>query len=250
MARTGSVAQDGLRSWGEGLWTIDAPPMPHLGLSCPTRATVVRLADGALWVLAAGAPETDMRGALGGLGPVRHLVASNPAHHTHLGAWHDTFPEAALWATQPDPAQALDADRAETVWEGVLDQRIVQGSTTHREAVFFHRASRTLILTDLIVALDTARMPAHLRPLVWLRGLDDGDPAMPGPLRRAYRDRAALARSVEEMIAWAPARIILCHGRCYGQGAVALLERAFRKVLREHRWSQALDQMQARDGRG
>ena len=35
-------------------------------------------------------------------------------------------------------------------WAGEIDQMSVEGSSTHREAVFFHRATRTLILTDLI----------------------------------------------------------------------------------------------------
>lgn len=35
---------------------------------------------------------------------------------------------------------------------------IVRGSSVHREAVFFHRASRTLILTDLIENFEPAKL--------------------------------------------------------------------------------------------
>lgn len=46
-------------------------------------------------------------------------------------------------------------DQAPGSWEKDLDQLIFKGSLLIEEAVFFHKESRTLILTDLIENFDT-----------------------------------------------------------------------------------------------
>jgi hypothetical protein len=126
---------------------------------------------------------------------------------------------------------------------------IAQGSKHHREAVFFHRASSTLILTDLIQNLETAKLPAWMRPLVWLAGTDDSDGKMPPHLRLTFH-KTPLAESIEVMIAWNPHRLILAHGRWYHQDAVDELRRAFRRILRDREWTAAMEKMQVDDRNG
>ena len=95
--------------------------------------------------------------------------------------------------------------------------------------------------------IETEKLPAWMRPFIWFAGTDDPNGGMPPSLRRAFRDRDALADSIVEIIEWRPRRIILSHGRWYERDAVAELERAFRKVLRERLWMKAVDDMKARN---
>jgi hypothetical protein len=118
-----------------------------------------------------------------------------------------------------------------TAWAAEIDQMIVRGSQIHREAVFFHRASRTLILTDLIENFEPAKLGFWFRLVTRLVGIQHPDGAMPPDMRATFRDRAALREDVERMIAWAPERVILAHGRWYETNAVTELRRAFRRVL-------------------
>jgi len=125
---------------------------------------------------------------------------------------------------------------------------IVEGSRVHREAVFFHRASRTLVLADLIENFETAKLPVWMRPIIWVMGVDDSDGKMPPDMRLTFR-KEPLADSIDRMISWEPKRIILGHGRCYERDAVGELERAFRRLLRDRRWNAVMEQMDRDRGR-
>jgi hypothetical protein len=119
---------------------------------------------------------------------------------------------------------------APAAWAGEIDQMIVRGSEIHREAVFFHQASKTLILTDLIESFEPAKLGFWFRLATRLAG--NREPGgMPRDMRATFRDRAALRRDVERMIGWGPERVILSHGRWYASDGVAALKRAFRWVL-------------------
>jgi hypothetical protein len=63
-------------------------------------------------------------------------------------------------------------------------------------------------------------------------GAVDPDGKAPLDIQLSFaRHRPAVRAAVRQMIAWAPERIILAHGRCYDQDAIAELRRAFRWVL-------------------
>jgi len=47
-------------------------------------------------------------------------------------------------------------------------------------------------------------------------------------LSRSTTDRDAARASLQQLLAWQPARIILAHGRWYAENAEAELRRAFR----------------------
>jgi len=245
---TGYEPLNTLKPVAEGVWLIDGPAIKFMGLPFSTRATVVRLENGDLWVHSPTQLTDSLREELAAVGPVAHLIAPNWIHFAHIAEWQAAFPKAAFWAapgvvaraekkglTLPKPRD-LQADKAERPWAGQLRQMIVQGSKVHREAVFFHKASKTLILTDLIEAFETDKLPVWMRPIVWIAGIDDSDGKMPPDMRWSFRDKAALARDLETMIGWSPERVILAHGRWYERNGVGELERAFRRVLKDHRW--------------
>ena len=258
MAGTGYEPLDTLKPWGEGIWLIDGPAIRSYGFPFSTRATVVRLRNGNLWVHSPTRLTDALRAEVDALGEVRHLVAPNPYHFSHIADWQAAWPKAKSWAAPGVVERAakvglslsfdreLRAGEAEGPWTGQIDQRIVQGSTRFHEAVFFHHASRSLILTDLIEAIETAKLPAHCRPFAWINGIDDSDGKTPPLIRWMFRDKRAMADSVEEMIGWAPERIILAHGRCYAKSGVAELERAFRLLLRDRMWDRELTRAKQR----
>ena len=58
-----------------------------------------------------------------------------------------------------------------------------------------------------------------------------GMDSLPSPLPTALR----------EMIRWAPARVLLAHGRCYMKNARGELERAYRRELRKGLWDEVAE---------
>jgi hypothetical protein len=117
-------------------------------------------------------------------------------------------------------------------WEGVFDQCVTRGSVL-TEVDFFHRPSRTLILTDIIENFEPDRVRnAALRWLIRLAGAADPDGMAPLDMRLSFvGHRQEVRRSAQPMLAWEPERIILSHGRCYEANGVAELRRAFRWAL-------------------
>jgi len=233
-----------LKPVAEDVWIVDGPVIRfgYLGVRFPfaTRTSIVRLAGGGLWVHSPTELSPPLAAELTSLGPVEHLVAPNRIHYWWLGDWANAFPDAVTYAAPGVRRQAArhrrfaDYDRdlqanAAYPWSGEVETLLVPGSYM-TEAVFFHVASRTLILTDLIQNYETARIANPLlRLLARLSGAVDPDGKMPIDLRATFlTHRKPLREAVRTMIAWAPDRIIIAHGRWYRGHAVAELQRAFR----------------------
>ena len=224
------------------VWLVDGPIIGfrYLGvrLPFPTRMTIVRLAGGELWVHSPTELCATLQAAVAALGPVRHLIAPNRIHYWWIADWQRAFPEALAYAA-PGVRKAAAArgarfdrdleDRPEPAWAGQIDQLLVRGGYLS-EAVFFHAASRTLILTDLIESFEADRIESRwLRLAIRLAGCLHPDGKMPIDLRMTFLGhRRELRRAVATMLGWRPERVIIAHGHWYAENALAELRRAFR----------------------
>jgi hypothetical protein len=186
--------------------------------------TVIRLPSGDLWLHSPIAWSERLARSIANLGQVRHLIAPSTLHYWHLNVWRDRFPEARSYgppglASRAKTRLVLDETLDEKVpdaWEDAFDQCVTRGSAL-TEVDFFHRASRTLVVTDLIENFEPQRVRNPLlRWLIRLAGAADPDGKAPIDLRLSFLGhRGEVRKSVERMLAWAPERIILSHGRCY-----------------------------------
>lgn len=243
MSATGYEPLNTPKPVARDVWLIDGPHIRFYGMPFSTRATVVRLHNGNLWVHSPTHLSAALAEALDALGPVAHLIAPNWIHYAYVHEWQARWPAAVAWAAPGVRARAarrgvpgrFDHDLGQEAppdWQGEIDQMIVEGSRVHREAVFFHCESRTLILTDLVENFEDRALPWWMRPLTRIVGIHAPDGQMPRDMRLTFRGHEAQLRAaVQRMIAWAPARVILAHGAWFEDDAVARLKRAFRWVL-------------------
>ncbi|QDE83699.1 DUF4336 domain-containing protein [Myxococcus xanthus] len=226
----------------DGVWWVDGPVarmrVGPVSLPFPTRMVIVRLGSGGLWLWSPTAPTPELFEQVDALGPVEHLVSPNRFHYAGIPAWKARYPRATAWASpgvrERARSQQIDVpfdadldDAAPSAWSTELGQLIFRGSRFVEEVVFFHGASSTLILADLVMALEPERLRPRLR---WLLTL--GGTMWPGQTPREVRvttwGRTAQARACyQQMMAWQPRRVLLAHGRCYLDEGVAPLERAF-----------------------
>ncbi len=237
-----------LKPIAENIWIVDGPEirmtypwLKFLWMPFPTRMTVVRLSDGALWLHSPTPVCDELAGAIELLGTIRFLIAPNRLHYWWIGDWRARYPQAIAYAApgvRESAAGRFDhfdeelADTPPAEWRGEIEHILVRGDFM-TEAEFLHIASRTLILTDLVENFEPRRFASRfLRWLVRMAGCADPDGTMPVDLRATFhRHRAAMRQAVERMLAWAPDRVVLAHGRWYPDNAVLELKRAFRWVL-------------------
>lgn len=244
MARTTGYEPLGVpKPFGPDIWYVDGPHIRFYGLPFSTRMTLVRLPSGGLWVHSPIRPDEDLLARVAELGPVTHLVAPNAIHYAFMGEWQARFPGARSWLAPGvreratahgivlGPAEELrDGPAQAEAWEGALKAHLVTGSRALQEMVFYHAASRCVILTDFIENFEPAKQPWLFGLLVRLFGIATPDGRMPPDMRATFA-RGTLARNVEAILAWAPEKAILAHGAPYERDATARIARAFRMTV-------------------
>jgi len=224
--------------WGERIWTVNGPEVSYslsgMTIPCPTRMTIIKLLDGSLWVHSPVVCDPGLVAAVSALGPVSAIVAPNTLHYTFLADWVRAFPAASTFvapslnAKLPSAAIFVLGQQRCASWCEEIDLHVAAlGSFT--EVVFFHRISRTLIVTDLMQNFEAHRVANTLVRLLMIAGGATGPNGRPSIEIRmaALRHRKALMSCVRQMLGWQPTGIILSHGECYRADGVAEIERAF-----------------------
>jgi hypothetical protein len=223
-----------LLSIGPDLWLAEGPVLvAAAGFHYPTRMVIIRLANGGLILWSPIALTPALKSAVDALGPVAHLIGPNNLHHMALGDWQAAYPAAQLHAAPrlaaKRPDLRVDATLGPTLppgWAGEVDQVVIENRIT-TEVVFYHRASRTVIFTDLLQQLPPGWFKGWR---AWVAKLDlmvADQPSVPRKFRMGFANRAALRASLTRILAWQPERLIFAHGPVIEREAAAVLARAF-----------------------
>lgn len=217
------------------IWIADGPSVPFLGVPYPTRMTVVRLFGGGLWVCSPIRLDAGLKAAVNERGPVRHLVSPNKLPHLALAEWAHVWPQAKMYASpglvrrRRDLSFAAElGDNPDPAWLGEIDQVIVRGSFVMDEVVFFHRPSRTAILTDLVQRFDPATLHGWRRVMMTLDRLVGPAGSTPREWRLSFWNRTAAHRAKRRIRDWDPQRVIVAHGDWIQANGRAVLERALK----------------------
>ena len=233
---------DVLKPVADSVWVVDSGPLSIMGAPLPVRMTVIRLGNGDLWLHSPTRYDHDLRADLEQHGRIRHLVAPDIAHWTFLQEWQQRCPDAVTWAAPGlrDRAQVkksgvrLDRDLGEDPppeWAGDMQQAVVPGAG-FSEVAFFHKPSRTLVLTDIVQNLEPEKLPTIMRQVARLTGVLAPRGKAPIYLRLVLRaKRHAAAAAVTRMLAWNPERVIFSHGLWFDRDGAAALRRSFAWLL-------------------
>ncbi len=229
---------------GSNIGIVDGPleylTVARIRLPMPftTRMTVVRLTNGDLFLHSPIKFDQGLADELKGLGRVRHLVSPNQFHYAHIAEWAKAFPDTIAWAS-PGVRQRARARHIDVVftkdlnaappeeWSDELDQTLFPGGY-FGEFIFFHRVSKTLILTDAIINLELDKIGEPWRTATKLTGMYHPHGQIFFGMRLPFllqRRRAKAA--VSKIHSWQPQRILLSHGHCFDADAHEVLRRIF-----------------------
>lgn len=227
-----------LRLFGSGLWSHDGSLRMGGGARLPVRMLVARLAEGGLLVWSPLELTDELRDALDELGPVRFVVAPNTFHHMFAGDFAAAYPGAELWgppglrAKRPDLHLAGElGDTAPEGWMGELEQRCIGPLGNFCEVAFLHRASRSLILTDLGFRLRD--LPRFADRVLWR--VVTGSYGRFGPTRmmRAVlrRDPLRVRVALDAIARWDFDHVLMAHGTPIVGGGREAFEGAYANWL-------------------
>jgi hypothetical protein len=199
-----------------GLWTYVHAIRSPGAVRFPVRMNIARVGSD-LWVHSPVPIDDALAAEIDELGRVLYVVAPSAFHHMFAGKFAARFPGAKLFVApgvaRKQPALAFEGtlgDEPVAPWSAEIDQIFLAGAPRMNEVVFFHRASRSLLVSDLFFNVT--------EPETWSTGLVL---RMMGTYKRFARsrawklfckDRQALKASVEKVLAWDFVRVLPGHG--------------------------------------
>ncbi|MGK9054239.1 DUF4336 domain-containing protein [Neorhizobium petrolearium] len=232
------------KALAENVWIVDSGPLKAMGvIPLPVRMTILLLADKSLLLHSPTRYSVDLHKEIERLGPIRHFVAPNIAHWTFLEEWQRHVPRATTWAapglrqrTQVKKSDVrLDYDlssQSPAAWADEIDQVAVPGAAGFCEICFYHRVSRTLILTDLVQNLEPPKLSGLFRAIARVAGVVAPAGKAPIYLRAIVRLKGHAAKeAARRLVAFDPAVVLFAHGRPFHRNAREQLEQSLSWLL-------------------
>lgn len=209
------------------------------GARINARMTVLKLRSGEIVIHSPCAFDQALTAEVAALGKVAAIIAPGNFHWLHVGSCQSAFPDAVTYICPGVEKRAKEltfdvvlGDEAAPLWAGELSQVALQGTRVMREVAFFHHASKTLILTDLVenITPDTPGTNLVLRLL--FRAIGMWNRPSPAPeYRMGWGDKAVVREGLKRILAWDFERVILSHGDLITSDAKQVVADAWRKIL-------------------
>ncbi|HTQ03064.1 MAG TPA: DUF4336 domain-containing protein [Polyangiaceae bacterium] len=203
------------------------------------RMTVVKLRNGELLLHSPCAFDAALVAEVAALGHVAAIIAPGNFHWLHVGSCQQAFPDAVTYVCPGVEKRAKGlafdfvlGDEAPPLWAGELSHVVLQGTRVMREVAFFHHASRSLVLVDLVENFTAATPGTNSLLRLLFRALGMWNRPSPAPeYRLAWGDKARVRECLERILAWDFERVILSHGDVITRDAKPTVARAWRGIL-------------------
>ena len=232
-----------LRQIDRHLWVAEQP-LKFLGLEVGTRMTVIKLSNGSLVIISPIEINSEIQQQLGNIGTVRYIIAPNLFHYLYLAQAQQIYPQAetiapqGLAAKQPDlkidrvftqdPVE-FDSELEFVRFEG-FQVLIPPKVKVINEIVFYHPASKTLIITDSAFNFDRSFPFVTQLAAKVLGSYRELKPYLLDKI--ASRDKQKLKQSIDKILAWDFQRVIMAHGTIVDREAKAQLSAGYNWLLK------------------
>ena len=219
----------------EDIWVEDAE-LRLAGTAIGIRSTICRLADGAVWVHSPVPLDDEIQHRIAEIGPVGHLVTGANGHNLYLMDWVAAYPHAAVHVTRGIPKRLKDLHEYRflngTEFPHDFDCAAMGNVPFFDEHVFFHRRSKSLIVTDFIQHHPAeARRGFVARYILAPLGFKDICIAPPLRLKSTVKDKDAFAAFCRRLRSFDVARVIVTHGPIIEDDANGVIHRLTERFL-------------------
>ncbi len=215
----------------DNLWVVERP-LRLLGVNLGARMTVIKLDAGGLILHSPVAYEYGLKAPLDSIGKVCAIVAPNCMHNLFRDEWINAYPDAIYYhppgmpKTKASPTQLKTINNdAPSAWHAEIEQYVIQGLPRLNEVAFFHKSSRTLVVTDVVFNIYE---PDSIYEKLFLRF--NGAYKNFGPTRvfkTFVKDKQAFRESIEHLLQWNFETVIMSHGEILLQSGKQRFKDAF-----------------------
>jgi hypothetical protein len=223
----------------DSIWLADYS-VTLAGARVNARTTVIRLRSGAVLIHSPCPLDAALIAEITALGPVAAIIAPGNFHWLHVRACQQAFPDAKTFVCPGVEKRAKGlafdevlGDAAPPLWANELSQVELQGTRVMREVAFFHHASKTLILVDLVENITSATAGTNWMLRATFRAIGMWNRPRPAPeYRFAWGDKTRVREGLNRILAWDFDRVILSHGDLIMHDARDVVMRAWDGILR------------------
>ena len=228
-----------LEEFVPGIW-VKEYQIRYSGCTFPARMTVIRLDTGHLFIHSPCEIDSQTKAEIAALGRAAFIVGPGNFHYLHVISCQTAFPMAKTFicpgieGKRPDILyDGVLGDTPQSEWKADFDQVLVQGSRFMWEVAFLHRASRTLILVDLIENMgDSTPGVNWVLKFFWKLVFGMWNRPKPAPeYQLGWKDKKAAKRSLTRILSWDFQQVIIAHGEPIVSDAKKTLREAWRRVL-------------------
>ena len=212
---------------------IDEIPLQFLGMQLGTRMTVIKMKNNSLFLHSPTKFTHVLKNILDELGKVSIIVCPNKLHHLYINSYVENYPKAKLYAAPGLEKKRKDIqfkgtleDKPDQEWSEEIDQMVFKGCFLIEEVFFFHKETKTLIITDFIQSIHSYHNLFE-RIMGRVGGIFE-NPSPPRDLRLLMRlDRQTARNSINRVKQWDFEKIIIAHGQLITKNAQSVFNKAF-----------------------
>lgn len=219
--------------FADSIWTVSTP-VRFAGTWMPHVMTVVRLENGNVLLHSPCRPSDELLAKIASVGMVTDVVAPNWFHDLYLAEYRRLYADATFWGPaflRRQRKAIIDCVLGGSVqpkWSAQMPHVTLSGLLTFDESIFYHVATRTLIVADVLMNASLAP-GAPLLTRLGYRLFDLRGQLKVFPVLRWFgvRSRPTIRKAVSQIFEWNPERLIVGHGTPIREGAAEQLRAAF-----------------------
>lgn len=218
-----------MRKISTRMW-VHEDSLPMFGIRLGLRMTIVKLSDNSLWMCTPTPHNPQLQERVAAMGELKYIVASSNGHNLFLEDWHRAFPDAAVYMAAKIPnkrpglrSHALLRDADILPWQSDLETLPMDGVPLFDEHMFFHRRSKTLLVTDFIqnyTGVEQKGLGKIIAKLI-LEPIGFKGICLAPPLKTNFvvKNRSALRASLDRLWKLDIERVVPAHGDILEQDA-------------------------------
>lgn len=217
-----------LKEIANDIWVVDQPQR-FMGLEVGAKMTVIRLAQGGLFLHSPIELNGELKRELDALGPVKYAVAPNCYHHLYVGKVLDHYPGAKIFVAPKLKEKRPDLGFATTLEDGreypfsqEISHLVCDGMPTLNEVLFLHKASGTALLTDIAFNIGKDNAPSA-RIFAKATGIYERLAMSRFDKLLFIRNHKAAKKSFARLFEWDFDRVVVAHGSVVLSGGKELL---------------------------